>query len=354
MARDANLWDPDSEPIGAPVDDATFDNFETTYDVTLPNPKSFKALYRFQNGGGLQDVEWPNFLMPLGTTAEPDFEHISPVGWQCSESGMQPDDLDWVEGEFGDMSRMFTLYSDGHVYFALDYNKRNRAGEPRIICLDFEGPDGEVIAPSFQAWIKQLTASESEGAVDWDEHRQYSELFRETIVSEFDGKPLETEYVLCRDDVQGLVVFHRVQSEGHVLEIERAELPNGVSSLWLVVNPCREEPVQTFMLVLQPLDDADIHWVSSERTKKGNWKNERSQGVPVYAEVESQSEARLHKLAKTLRDAGLVHEPEPFKMPDLEIPGLPPGYAADLMRNLQNMLKQQFNRPPDSRPEDDD
>jgi hypothetical protein len=309
MARDFDIWvhADDSPP---PADEARFETFEKAHGVRLP--ESFKALYCVQNGGCFHDL--PDCLLPLGQTAEPDFEHISPVGWQCRASGMEVDDLDWVEEEFGDLNRMYTLLSNGHYYLALDYNRTNSAGEPQLLWIDFECIHAEVTAPSFTAWLNQLTASDDECAVDWDEHKQHPILFQETIVATWEDENKtqdEVEYVLCRDGEQGLLVFKRTRRNGRLKEVERASLPKGVRNpeLDLDLQEFRPDPNRTFTLTLEPVDSDDIQSMTCKHTKDGTWKNCSSSGVAV---IESTSESTLRELAATIRETGLAHAmPEP-------------------------------------------
>jgi hypothetical protein len=272
-------------------------------------PESFKALYRIQNGGPIQDVVSPDSLFPIDEASEPDFEHISTLRWQCEQADLNESVVEWIEAEFGDPSRILTLNDDGCVYYALDYNCPDAAGEPRVIRLDLECLSAEVIAPSFRAWIDRLMASDAECAVDWEAIQQHPILFHETIARTTleEGRPSETESVIACENDDCLLFATRVRSGGRIIEVEQASFPKGIAARSLEIEAFGPASNRTFALHLHPVDTVDIHWIACQRTARNTWKNERSSRVPAYAELESKSEEALNDLVDQLRRTGLVH-----------------------------------------------
>lgn len=331
MPDNAGIWS--SEGGNAPADDTLFTAFENEFGVRLP--ESFKEMYRIHNGGCLQDVEWPDYLMPLSTTTAAYERICSLQKWAESGAMLSADDLDWIEEDYGDPGLVFPLSSDGHTTFALDYNKTDASGEPSVIYVDFECTSDERVASSFSAWIKQLTRSETEPAVDWEEHQCYPLLFRDSFATDLTehGQPEEIEHVLCREHEQGLLLFTRTRSEGRVLELSRVALPRGVDSTWFTIGAHRPAPVNTFQLHLQPVENDDIHWIESRQTQDGTWKNEKSDGVPIYGVVESKDRDALERLADDLRAAGFVHESTPPDDSDI------PAEFQDEMKQMQKMAE---------------
>lgn len=312
-----------------PAADLDFAAFESEFNVRLP--EFLKQMYRIQNGGALRGVDWPEYLLPVTAAPEPWQRICSLQNW-AEFGSISADDLDWIEEEYGDPSLVFPLASDGHVTYSLDYNQTDAAGEPSVIYVDFECSSDERVAPSFRAWIDQLTASESDCAVDWEEQADYPLLYRDS----FDAGPLPNgksssiEHLLCEDDEGGLLLFVRTMSEGQVVELSRVSLPKGVDSAWFQVDPFRPAPVETYALHLQPVNMDDIHWVTSELTDDGTWKNDESSGVPVYCMVESNNRQALTELADKLQASGYVHDAPPPDYSDL-----PEDLQADIARTMQ-------------------
>ncbi len=331
MPDNTNIWG--SSGRNTPTDEALFTAFEAEFGVRLP--ESFKEMYRIQNGGYLQDIESPEYLLPLNSTTAAYERICSLQKWAESGSMLSADDLDWIEEDYGDPGLIFPLSSDGHTTFALDYNQTDAKGEPSVIYVDFECISDERIAPSFSAWLKQLTRSETEPAVDWEEHQRYPLLFQGSFTTNLTehGKPEEIEHVLCREDEQGLLLFTRTRSEGRVLELSRVALPRGVDSTLFTIDAYRPAPVRTFQLHLQPVNMDDIHWIESRQTRDGTWKNEQSDGVPVYCTVESEDRDALRRLANELREAGFVHEPPPLDDSDIAVE------LRDEMKQMEEMAQ---------------
>jgi len=331
MPDNASIWS--SESGNASADDALFTAFEDEFGVCLP--ESFREMYRIHNGGCLQDVEWPDYLLPLSTTTAAYERICSMQKWAESGSMLSADDLDWIEEEYGDPGLVFPLSSDGHTTFALDYNQTDPSGEPSVIYVDFECTSNERVALSFSAWIKQLTRSETESAVDWEEHQRYPVLFQDSFTTDLTehGKPEQIEHILCREHEQGLLLFTRTRSEGRVLGLSRVALPRGVDTTWFTVDTRRPAPVNIFQLHLQPVEIDDIHWIESRQTQDGTWKNEKSDGVPIYCVVESKDRDALERLADELREAGFVHEPPPPDDSDI------PAEFRDEMKQMQQMAE---------------
>jgi hypothetical protein len=302
MTVDPDIWEPGSGPLGGPAvaNDDLFRRFENAYGVRLP--ELFRQMYRLQNGGTLRDVPSVDCFRPLSAAGPSYGHHICSLQVYAEAGAMLwADDLDWLEEEVGNPKLIFPLTCDGHRCYALDYNRRQPDGEPAVIHLDFECGGTEYVARSFSAWIEQLTRDDPHCAVDWNEHRQYTLIHSETLTvdSPWEEPSEHIEQVLCRDGSGGLLLFTHTET-GHRVQLERVHLPRGLNSMLVDVEPFRRQPEPTFQLHLEPAAIKDIHWTSSRKTHKGTWKNERTDGVPVYCTVESKSRERLEQLARRL------------------------------------------------------
>lgn len=314
MPLDPALWsksEPDWCLPGVTANE--FQAFEGKNKVELP--ALMKELYSIQNGGMLRDVD-DVYLCPLG----------KPLGWLSPMSSlmelvgqrqfMDADDLEFVEEEFGDAGRIICFaLSYGHVMDALNYNHTNSQGEPEVISLANDGGGHGTESESFAAWFSALTGTEAEAALDWSELEQYPLLFKSTFDAiARNGSPAVKDCVLCRDGDQGLILFERTQSDGRTIEIQRASLPEGIDQTWLQVAPFGNAG-NLASLHLQPVETEDIHWVTSELRSNGEWKIERSRGVPIYALLLSQDQPGLRELARTLQEQGFFQERPPVRIP---------------------------------------
>jgi hypothetical protein len=210
------------------------------------------------------------------------------------------DQLDWVREDYGDPALVLPLWTDGHVVYALNFNRNGPCGEPSVIYIDFEGWSNKEAADSFDAWLDSLLPGEAKPLVQWDNAQYYELIAREKVQCDTPdgpgGENLDQQLCQARDQ---LVLFTRTTSaQGERLEM--VTLPKDIDPDWATIAPFRPEPCRTFALHLQPRDLDDIEWATSRRGSDGKWKNERSRGVPIYCQFESKDQAKLEKLRARL------------------------------------------------------
>ena len=302
MSNIEALWDPNEDtdkPAGATDD--TLASFEVAHGVKLP--ALLVAMYRARNGGPLRDVVDPDVLLAFLEDGDPR-ERISSLEAWIEDNPFLADEADELEEALGDLNRIIPIADDGAVAYALDYVAPGADGEPRIVCIDFEFNEAEAVAPSFEAWIDDLTRTDAACAVDWAEHESYERLHREVLTVDDE----EIEQVLCDGGGGALLLFSRTKKSDAVTGVERVSLPKGVDADRLEIERFRPRPGPTYTLHLEPMLHKNIAWETSELRSNGEWRNDKSEGAPVYCTLEASTRKVLKQVERQLREGGFVHE----------------------------------------------
>src|SRR6266511_3249156 len=125
-----------------PLTDATVAFIEARFHVRLP--RLLIGLLREKNDGYLNDKE---FKLKGEDYQVDSISGLSEEGWSVIEPIShlfkrldEPEFLDEFPAELGNPDRVliFAGYG-GHCHYALDYNKCDRNGEPRVLYLGIEG-----------------------------------------------------------------------------------------------------------------------------------------------------------------------------------------------------------------------
>jgi hypothetical protein len=260
---------------------------ETDFGVKFPF--SFIQLLKTQNGGPLDNSDFKlegQGVISVGGICgiSPDVEYgrIFPLA-RCLEPEYMADEIREINEQVGDPNLILPFDSDGHYYYALNFNERGTTGEPSVIYLDIEGGvSHHKITDSFAELLACHYEGDPEAIVRMEEAAQFQ------IIAEgaYNGKhsangtsSVSFLWKICSHHSQLIVfamenwgrgpddiqfkrsVFHKSSIEFQMRCIRREEAveqPKGYS-LCLEAE-CREKPMlyQTSQLY------------------KGRWKNDSS------------------------------------------------------------------------------
>lgn len=156
-----------------PLTGATVASIEGRYHVRFP--RRLIALLREKNGGYLNNKE---FKLKGKDYQVDSISGLAEPGWSVIESFShlfkRLDDsqfLDQFPANFGNPDRVliFGGYAS-HCLYALDYNKCNRNGEPRVLYLNIEGGiRAHEVAGGFDEFLDGQYLGDPAPSVHWDE-----------------------------------------------------------------------------------------------------------------------------------------------------------------------------------------
>jgi hypothetical protein len=286
MITAAEFWA--DEGVNPPLDDATLAQCERRLGVKFP--PLLVTLLRAHNGGPVRDQDDLNLY---GLATQPGFGTICPIAELHDE-----EDLDWLGEEIGDPRLILPLEGDGHVFRALNFNKRGPRAEPSVVVIDTECSDWSEASDTFAAWVEKLTAVEAGPILDWREKDALPALAEETVSVTYispAGARETVEQRLC-DGGDHYVMYRRCRGvRGE--ELSRTTIGKPLADLQ--IRPFRPEPSRTFTLDIGPKDMRSIVTVTSQRTSRG-WQNTTSKGAPIYVQYESPDRFRLERLRELL------------------------------------------------------
>src|SRR5438445_5164465 len=112
--------------------------FRVKFPVALIN------LLKTRNGGCPENGDFKlggkdetiDHIMGIWDTAE--YGNIEPLSHLLDPVDMA-DESKEIRKKIGDPARLLPFTGDGHSFYALDYTRLNRAGEPIVIYMDIEG-----------------------------------------------------------------------------------------------------------------------------------------------------------------------------------------------------------------------
>jgi hypothetical protein len=287
MTESHEFWVHDTDCPGVSAQDITV--WEARHGVRLP--QLLADVLTVQDGGclGRDGVE----IYPLAE--------------------MQPADEDWWEWVVYDLEDEIEGYDRSLVFwlgtnefggeYLLDYNPNGRRGEPVVIEHYSDPGDAEVVADSLAGFFEALTARSETPLFDWHETEELDEVIAaETFdLSAAYGPGARVEQVLGRQGGKLVLFVHKV-GEGEE-RFEKTVLPEPLDGDWYPIEAFRPAPSPSFALTLQPEDSDGILQVASTRRTDGEspgWRNQETEGAPVYVAFESAGRKKLEDLRTRL------------------------------------------------------
>jgi hypothetical protein len=147
-----------------PLTDEEVRACETEFGVCFP--AALIDLLKEQNGGYFENWDFKlngrdySIDDVTGISSSAKWGAIQPLGGVLDPEFFLPEELQRIREVIGDPARVLPFSGDGHYFYALDYNRLNKKGEPTVAYISIEGePVHERVADSFA----ELLAGQYEG-----------------------------------------------------------------------------------------------------------------------------------------------------------------------------------------------
>jgi hypothetical protein len=112
--------------------------------------------YWIEDVAGISSSAGWGAIQPLGRVIDPDF--------------FLPEESQQIREVIGDLAKMLPFTGDGHFFYALDYNRLNKGGEPTVAYIDIEGePVHKTVADSFAELLAGQYEGDPEAAISMAE-----------------------------------------------------------------------------------------------------------------------------------------------------------------------------------------
>ena len=149
-----------SDADGPPLTDAMVEDAEAALGYRLP--ESFVRLLQLKNGGSVEVSRVPTDEPTSWADDHVSFHHVMGIGY---EGGIDGDaGSAYLIEEWGYPEVGVVIASDGETAIMLDYSAAGPEGEPRVVWVDVDDDDPEVIelAPDFDTFLEALVEEEDD------------------------------------------------------------------------------------------------------------------------------------------------------------------------------------------------
>jgi len=328
MFTPEEIWEPNSSFAEA-VTEKEISAAESNLGVKLPS--LLKSMLLHSNGGQILDEDV--MILPIGHPYA-GIRNLVSVLEDDEELIEEVESFDWNPSQI----IVFSTAEDGHTMTALNYCELSESGEPLLLWIDTECCTVEQMEFTFEDFISELVTVEPNPIIEFGNLVEGTLIAEEDFEVEVHGTTLTVRQKIHETPQAVFIDAHEVSTDGEQLSRCRIEKP--IKTDDCTINHYRPEPTLTYHLTLSPekqFEDESITWWVSRRSGDG-WKNQTTEGAPVYALVESPLRDRL----VTIREQVLGGPPDPAVYTEEKYLEQMENVSEDEMAMLMPQLMQQM------------
>jgi hypothetical protein len=295
-------------------------------DFGLRFPQALIDLLKEQNGGYFENSDFKiqgtdlTINEVIGISSSEKWGRLQPLSRILDPENFPEEDLAEIRDVIGDLSKIIPFDGDGHYYYALDYNRLNRSGEPTVLYLDIEGGAScRKVTDSFAELLAAQYEGDAQPAVRMEEADKLKLIAAGEYSGTREGVPqaLRHSWKICLSGRSIIVLsaenhgwgvqYHRYEAQKSSLDLipgRLADLGEELDpELAELIQPSLESPLidqwaegltPTCYQLRLPVDPQK-RWVKHQTSAPygGKWKN--TSGEIVYASVYSSSRSGLEE-----------------------------------------------------------
>lgn len=278
-----NIWTSDSsEP---PVSAAQIQAWEQAHRVRMP--AVLRAAMMVHNGGTIID------------SFEPDIEVKPLEDWEVVDE----DDLELFDIEPGVLPYIAFADNEYGGNCVLNYSRCGPQGEPAVCTMYFDGMSMDEVGADVGSFVAGLSSRLTDAPTTHGGHATHLTRLGQTQIvghenvqhclvgRDCDGRLIQMDYCVGRDEESWSAIY----------------LPEPLQRSRLVIAHERFYGTHGYGLDLAPQETDGIREWSSSKLPSGRWKNDLTDGVPVYSKLYSQDLEPLILLRQALAGPPQTH-----------------------------------------------